>query len=69
MKWTPIDICEIFGEINLACEVLNVNLASGSRDETIKLWNTNDESLIRTLTGHINTVDFFAGLQDRIASH
>ena len=50
----------IFGEINLACEVLNVNLASGSRDETIKLWNTNGGSLIRTLTGYIDTVNFFA---------
>lgn len=60
MEWTLIDICDIFGEINLACEVLNVNLASGSRDETIKLWDTNGGSLIRTLTGYIDTVNFFA---------
>jgi WD40 repeat protein len=31
-------------------------LASGSRDKTIKLWNTNDGALIRTFTGHSDFV-------------
>jgi WD40 repeat protein len=36
-------------------------LASGSRDQTIKLWNLADLSLIRTLTGHgleVTEIDF-----------
>ncbi|CAF1013692.1 unnamed protein product [Brachionus calyciflorus] len=34
----------------------NGNLASGSVDRTIKIWNTNDFSLVRTLTGHTDIV-------------
>jgi WD40 repeat protein len=31
-------------------------LVSGSSDLLIKLWNVNDKTLIRTLTGHTNEV-------------
>ena len=43
-----------------------ITLASGSGDNTIKLWNTKDGSLIRTLTGHTYTVTSLAVLQDGI---
>jgi len=34
----------------------NGNLASGSNDMTVKIWNTNNRSLVYTLTGHTNFV-------------
>jgi serine/threonine protein kinase len=35
-------------------------LASGSRDNTIKLWDVNSGQLLRTLTGHSDSVDSVA---------
>ncbi len=40
----------------------NGNLASGSYDKTVKLWNPNSGSLVYTLTGHTNTVFTLATL-------
>lgn len=34
----------------------NGNLASGSDDKTIKIWNTTDGRLIRTLSNHTNKI-------------
>jgi WD40 repeat protein len=34
----------------------NGNLASGSWDNTVKIWNTNTGSLVYTLSGHTNWV-------------
>jgi WD40 repeat protein len=34
----------------------NGNLASGSRDNTVKIWNPNTGSLIYTLAGHTNAI-------------
>ena len=48
-------------------------LASGSLDKTIKIWNLNDGTLKRTLTGHtgevwalemLNNGDFASGAKD-----
>lgn len=42
----------------------NGNLASGSYDQTIKIWNATDYSLIRTLTGHSDIVRSLALLRN-----
>ena len=42
----------------------NGNLASGSFDSTIKIWNTDNSSLIRTITGHIDWIMSLAVLQN-----
>jgi|GEM_PF-787108 len=42
--------------ISVAFSPDGTKLASGSYDNTIKLWNTADGSLIRTLSGHTNNV-------------
>jgi WD40 repeat protein len=34
----------------------NGNLASGSADSTVKIWNPSTGSLVYTLTGHTNAV-------------
>jgi WD40 repeat protein len=34
-------------------------LASGSSDETIKLWKISDGSLIRNFTGHVSWVKLY----------
>ena len=39
------------GVISLAVLQDGITLVCGSMDKTIKLWNTQDGSLIRTLTG------------------
>ena len=38
------------------CPISNKILASGSEDETIKIWNIEDRSIISTLSGHTNYV-------------
>jgi WD40 repeat protein len=40
----------------------NGNLASGSWDSTIKIWNPSTGSLVYTLTGHTNEVYSLATL-------
>jgi WD40 repeat protein len=42
----------------------NGDLASGSYDNTVKIWNANDGTLKRTLTGHTSYVDALAVLQN-----
>jgi WD40 repeat protein len=42
----------------------NGYLASSSQDKTIKIWNADTGSLIRTLTGHTNNVWSLAVLQN-----
>ncbi len=34
----------------------NGNLASGSYDKTVRIWNTNTGSLVYTLTGHLDAI-------------
>ena len=36
--------------------ISKIILASGSRDETIKIWNIEDRSIMSTLSGHTGTV-------------
>jgi WD40 repeat protein len=42
----------------------NGDLASGSDDKTIKIWNPIDGTLKRTLTGHTNSVLALTVLQN-----
>lgn len=44
-------------------ELGNGNIASGSRDNTIKIWNRNGECL-KTLTGHSGTILSLAETSD-----
>jgi WD40 repeat protein len=55
------------------CELNNGNIASGSVDKTIKIWNTQNKSCIFTIKGHSQTVwciiplksgDFLSGSAD-----
>jgi len=55
------------------CELNNGNIASGSVDKTIKIWNTQNKSCIFTIKGHTQTVwciiplksgDFLSGSAD-----
>ena len=38
--------------IHCLCPISNIILASGSTDETIRIWNIEDRSIISTLYGH-----------------
>ena len=38
------------------CTISNIILASGSDDSTIKIWNTEDRSIMSTLSGHTKGV-------------
>ncbi len=40
-------------------------IVSGSYDNTIKLWNVSDGSLIKTLIGHTDKVIFLYKLKQR----
>ena len=44
--------------------VSNGALASGSEDGTIRIWNLNTNSLIKTLYGHTNKVRCLEALED-----
>ena len=47
----------------------NGDLVSGSSDKTIKIWNTQDGTLKKTLTGHTNWInDLIAVDQNRLIS-
>ncbi len=47
----------------------NDMLASGARDSTVKLWNKNTGELLRTLSGHDDTVTSVAfDASDMLAS-
>ena len=45
-----------FGSVNTLAVSGDGNLLSGGADETIKIWNTNDGSLIKSLHGHYGAV-------------
>jgi WD40 repeat protein len=42
----------------------NGNLASGYFDNTIKIWNPNNETLINTLKGHTSSVNSLTALSN-----
>ncbi len=47
------------GQINVVNTLVtlpNGNLASGSNDMTVKIWNTNNGSLLYSFAGHTNYV-------------
>lgn len=43
-------------------ELPNGNLASGSADGTVKIWNTDTGALLQTLTGHYGGIGALAVL-------
>ena len=48
------------------CPISNKILASGSLDDTIKIWNIEDRSIMSTLSGHTDTVNALCYVKEGI---
>ena len=53
--------------VNCLVVLPNGNLGSGSDDKTIKIWNINNGSVLKTFTGHSNWVTTLAVLANNIS--
>ena len=52
--------------IRCLCPISNKILASGSGDETIKIWNIEDRSIMSTLSGHTGKVIALCSVSERV---
>ena len=61
---TVISIAFSLNGIKIINSLIGNYLASASYDKTIILWNMSDYSLVKTLTGHTDTVTSVAFSRD-----
>lgn len=54
------------GIVRSLCRLKNSLFASGSDDNSIKIWDSDKKSLIKTLTGHVFHVNFLLNLKENV---
>ena len=54
--------------VSCVAKLTGTTFVSGSRDNTLILWNKEDGSVIRTFRGHTNSVSCVAKLTDTVSS-